>query len=76
VDGSFVEDVNDGIRYGLHSMLNSKSKAPIDVRAKEVYHSIQGGDGADVMTARAMAMLKFKHDESVIKRATRGPRWR
>lgn len=76
VDGALWEDVNDGLRYGLHSLLNPMSKAPRDVRAKELYHSIQGSDPADVMTARAMAMRQFQEKENSTTRISRGQRWR
>ena len=76
VAGALWEDVTDGLRYGLHTMLNPQSKAPRDVRAKELYDSIQGEDVSDVMTARAMAMARFKEKESVVRRVSRAPRWR
>ncbi len=75
VAGAEWEDVTDEIRYGLHTFLNPKSKAPRDVRAKELYDSIQGDDG-NAMTQRAMAMARFKQNEGVIRRAARAPRWR
>lgn len=76
VAGAIWEDVTDGLRYGLHTMLNPKTKAPMDVRAREVYDSIQGDTPENLMTARAMAMAKFKHEEGVIRRVQRMPRWR
>ncbi len=76
VAGAIWEDSCDGLRYGLHSMLNPQSKAPRDVRAKEVYDSIQGEDMGDVMTQRAMAMAQFKRDENTQRRAATTPRWR
>jgi len=76
VAGALWEDVTDEIRYGLHSYLNPQSKAPRDIRAKELYDSIQMPDPADQMTARALAMAKFKQQESGIKRVQRMPRWR
>jgi len=75
VAGAVWEDVTDEIRYGLHSMLNPKSKAPRDVRAQELYNSIQGTNTTDVMTSRAMAMAKFKEQEMSTTRVGR-PRWR
>lgn len=76
VAGAIWEDVTDGLRYGLHTMLNPRTKAPMDVRAREVYDSIQGDTPENLMTARAMAMQKFKHEEGVIRRVQRMPRWR
>jgi len=76
VAGAIWEDVTDGLRYGLHTMLNPQSKAPKDVRAKELYQSIQGEDPSDVMTQRAMAMAQFKQNEVRITRVGRSPRWR
>lgn len=76
VAGALWEDCCDGLRYGLHSFLNPQSKAPRDVRAKELYDSIQGPDPSDVMTQRAMAMRQFKHNETYIRRCQRMPRWR
>lgn len=75
IAGALWEDVCDGLRYGLHSMLNPKSKAPRDVRAQELYNSIQGTNTTDVMTSRAMAMAKFKEQEMSTTRVGR-PRWR
>lgn len=66
----------DEQRYGLHSMLNPQSKAPRDVRAKELYHSIKGENPEDVMTERAIAMKKFEVDEAASSRVSRGVRWR
>jgi hypothetical protein len=76
VAGALWEDVTDGIRYGLHTMLNPKSKAPRDVRAQELYHSIVAEDPADQMTARALAMAKFKQGETAQRTVSRSPRWR
>ena len=76
VAGAIWEDVTDGLRYGLHTMLNPQSKAPRDVRAKELYLSIQGEDPSDVMTQRAMAMAQFKQNEVRITRVGRTRRWR
>ncbi len=70
------EDCTDGFRYGLHSMLNPKTKAPRDVRAKEVYNSIQGDDESTVMTMRALAMKKFQVAEASTTRISKNPRWR
>lgn len=75
VEGALWEDVTDMVRYGLKSQLRPKTKAPLDVRAKELYHSIQGDDG-DAMTRRAMAMAEFKVKENRITRVQRMPRWR
>ena len=76
VDGALWEDVTDEIRYGLHSLLNPQSKAPRDVRAKELYNSIQGEDPSDVMTARAMAMRRFEEKEKSMHWVPAPPRWR
>ena len=76
IAGALWEDCCDGLRYGLHSMLNPQSKAPRDVRAKEVYHAITGENQADVMTERAMAMRKFQLQEVTETRVSRGQRWR
>jgi hypothetical protein len=76
VAGALWEDVTDEIRYGLHSFLNPQSKAPRDVRAKELYDSIQMQDPSDAMTARAMAMRQFKEKENRVVRVQRMPRWR
>ncbi len=76
VAGALWEDCCDAIRYGLHSYLNPQTKAPRDIRAKELYDSIQMEDPADEMTARAMAMKKFKAAEGNITRCQRMPRWR
>lgn len=76
VAGAMWEDVTDEIRYGLHSMLNPKSKAPREVRAKELYHSIQGPDPETVMTERAMAMRQFQQREATTTRVSRAQRWR
>ncbi len=70
------EDVTDEIRYALASMLMPRGKAPKEVRARELYESITGDVPEDVMTSRAMAMRRFTHNEGVIKRAVRAPRWR
>ena len=76
VAGALWEDVTDALRYGLHSFLNPQSKAPRDVRAKELYDSIQMPDPSDAMTARAMAMRQFKEKENRVVRVQRMPRWR
>lgn len=74
VAGVLWEDCTDALRYGAKSMMDPQSKAPREVRAKEVYNSIQGNDG-DAMTARAMAMRKFEVDNPARPVLGR-PRWR
>ena len=76
IAGAVWEDVTDEIRYGLASMLMPRGKAPKDVRARELYESIQGEVPEDVMTQRAMAMRQFQANEGTIRRASRAPRWR
>jgi len=76
IAGAVWEDVTDEIRYGLASMLIPRGKAPKDVRARELYESIQGEVPEDVMTQRAMAMRQFQANEGTIRRASRAPRWR
>lgn len=68
------DDYGDCGRYGYKSMLEAQWQPPRDIRAKQVYDSIQGED-ADTMTARAMAMLKFNQDNPV-NRSGQPPRWR
>ena len=68
------DDYADACRYGYKSMLEAQWQAPRDIRAKQLYDSIQGED-ADTMTARAMAMLKFNQDNPV-RRSGAPPRWR
>lgn len=74
VAGALWEDVTDACRYLLKSMLDPHSKAPRDVRAKEVYHSVKGDDD-DAMTKRAMLMRKFD-EENPRRRLNGPPRWR
>lgn len=68
------DDYADCARYGYKSMLEAQWQAPRDIRAKQVYDSIQG-NGADVMTARHMAMIKFQQDNPV-NRSGVPARWR
>ncbi len=68
------DDYADACRYGYKSMLEAQWQPPRDIRAKQVYDSIQG-DTADTMTARAMAMLKFNQDNPV-RTSGAPPRWR
>ena len=72
VDGALWEDVTDACRYGLLSQLDPRGKAPLDVRAKEVYHSVENGD----MTARSIKMLEFQLKERSSHRLSRVQRWR
>jgi hypothetical protein len=67
VDGVKWEDVTDMVRYGLKSMLDPKSKAPVEVRRKELYDSYEPGQE----TARAMAVLEFNQRERERRRTTR-----
>ncbi|HUA82657.1 MAG TPA: phage terminase large subunit [Bryobacteraceae bacterium] len=69
------DDVGDCLRYGYKSMLDPRSKAPREVREREILDSITG-DGADAMTRRAMAMRKFHAEERTIRRVSRVQRWR
>lgn len=75
VDGALWEDVLDCDRYGLLSMLGAKPQAPRDVRAKELYNSIQGETMQDTATSRAIAMQRFTQQEAQ-KRNIGRPRWR
>ena len=68
------DDYCDTARYGYKSMLEAKWQAPRDIRAKQVYDSIQGDD-ADTMTARAMAMRQF-NQRNPVNRHNLPPRWR
>ena len=64
------DDVGDCLRYGYKSMLDPKSQAPREVRMREILDAYQDP------TARAMAMRKFQHEELIVTRVSRGPRWR
>jgi hypothetical protein len=75
VDGALWEDVTDMCRYGLKFLMPGKSKAPLAVRAQEVYNSIPG-ETSDAMTARAMVMRQFWDKENTQTRVSRAPRWR
>lgn len=70
VAGAIWEDVTDGIRYGLKSMLDPKSKAPLKVRAQEVY------DAHDDPTSRALALRQLHQRERESNRIVRGRRGR
>lgn len=75
VAGALWEDVTDETRYALKSMQDPMARAPVDVRAKELYASIQGTD-AETMTRRANAMRQFWGKEGAVGRVGRSPRWR
>lgn len=70
VDGVLWEDINDLCRYGLKSMLDPRTKAPRDVRAREVYESHEDP------TSRAIAMRQFELNEKRGQYLTRRPRAR
>jgi len=65
---SISDDVADMTRYGIQSHLDPRSKAPREVRARDVYESYQDP------TSRAIAMKKFGLNEK--KRLVRRTRWR
>ena len=75
VAGALWEDLCDMVRYGLKFLCPGKTKAPLAVRAAEVYNSVEG-DGAEAMTRRAMAIRQFIEKENTVTRVSRGPRWR
>ena len=75
VEGALWEDCVDSARYGYLSYLAPKSKAPRDVRAKELYNSIQGATPSETMTDRAIAMKRFNERENMQQRVGR-PSWR
>lgn len=62
------QDISESARYGLKSMLRPRTKAPVEVRAREVYESVEDP------TARAIKMREFALRESrrVISRGRRG----
>ena len=68
------DDFCDTLRYGYKSMLEAQWQPPRDIRAKQVYDSIQG-DSADTMTARAMAMRIF-NQQNPVRPSGQPPRWR
>jgi len=75
VAGAVWEDVTDEIRYALASVLMPRGKAPRDVRAKELYNSINGATPSETMTERAIAMKRFNANENAVTRVGR-PSWR
>ena len=54
---TMADDVGDDLRYGMKSALNPRIKAPVAVRAQEVF------EAAGSMTAKAMAMRQFAERE-------------
>jgi hypothetical protein len=65
VAGVLWEDCTDCVRYGLHSMLNPKVKAPLDVRRLEEYNRYEDP------TNRAIRMKEFELVNSQKRRTTR-----
>ena len=65
---SIGDNVGDCLRYLIHSHLDPRSKAPREVRAREVYESHSDP------TSRAIAMKKFSVGER--KRLAKRSRWR
>src|SRR5580658_6754296 len=70
VSGAVWEDVLDGLRYGLYSMLEAKKQAPVEVRAHEVYAA------ASSPTDAHLRMLHFQEKEMQRTRVSKQPRWR
>jgi hypothetical protein len=52
-----ADDVLDDLRYGAKSMLNPRSQAPLEVRAKEFYGELT----TDSQHSKWMAMQKWEH---------------
>src|ERR1039458_9652158 len=61
------QDCGDTGRYFIKSWLNPRQQAPLDVRAKDFWDSMPAGT-PDEVQARAMAMIKFEHDNKATKR--------
>lgn len=76
VPGAMADDVGDCTRYAVFSMLDPLKEAPMHVRAQQIYESI-GGQDAEAMTRRAMAMRIFEQQNRKSNTLMRGgQRWR
>ena len=67
---TLADDVGDGLRYGYKSMLDPRTRAPKEIRAREIFASYQDP------TARAIAMQRFEAAERARSSALRRPRGR
>jgi hypothetical protein len=61
------QDVSESARYFLKSWLCPRAQAPLPVRAKELWNSMPA-ETPDQVQSRAMAMMKFEHDNKATKR--------